>query len=310
MSVDVQHAAAAHDRARSRSGCWPFRTSCALTTRCSRRSPPAIVRAEDWPQFRGPGGQGASAETGLPLQWSESSNVMWKVPIAGRGWSSPVVAGDRVWLTTAVDEGDVSLRALAFDVETGRQVVNTEVFRKRRALLPEHEEQLGVADADRRRRSRLRALRRRRDRGADDRRRGGLEDALSLRIAARRRRLAGALRRPADLQLRRQRHRVRGGARQADRQGALEDAAAPARRSGLLDAAGDSGRRSRSTGQRRRLPCCRLRSGIRPGDLAGQLRRRLFERAASGVRPRPGLYRDRISGAVAARRAGRRQPAT
>ena len=51
-------------------------------------------------------------------------------------WSSPVVAGNRVWLTTAVDDGDVSLRALAFDVETGRQVVNTEVFRKRRSLLP------------------------------------------------------------------------------------------------------------------------------------------------------------------------------
>ena len=95
-----------------------------------------VVRAEDWPQFRGPGGQGASAETGLPLQWSESRNVTWKVPVPGRGWSSPVVAGDRVWLTTAVDDGDISLRALAFDVATGREVVNTEVFRKRRSLLP------------------------------------------------------------------------------------------------------------------------------------------------------------------------------
>jgi outer membrane protein assembly factor BamB len=96
----------------------------------------SVVRAEDWPQFRGPGGQGTSTETGQPLQWSEAKNVAWKVPVAGRGWSSPVVVGDRVWVTTAVDEGDVSLRALAFDVETGRQVVNTEVFRKRRSLLP------------------------------------------------------------------------------------------------------------------------------------------------------------------------------
>ena len=79
------------------------------------------------------------------------------------------------------------------------------------------EEQLGVADADRRRRSRLRALRRRRHGGADDRRRGGLEGALSLRVAAWRRRVAGDLRRSADLQLRRQRRRVRRRARQADR---------------------------------------------------------------------------------------------
>ena len=60
----------------------------------------ASVRAEDWPQFRGPTGQGHSTERGLPLEWSESRNVVWKTPVPGRGWSSPVVAGGRVWLTT------------------------------------------------------------------------------------------------------------------------------------------------------------------------------------------------------------------
>ncbi|MQA29808.1 MAG: PQQ-binding-like beta-propeller repeat protein [Luteitalea sp.] len=94
-----------------------------------------VARADDWPQFRGPSGQGASAEKGLPLHWNESNNVKWKSPVAGRGWSSPVIAGDRAWLTTAVDDGDVSLRALAFDIETGRQVVSTEVFRKPRSPL-------------------------------------------------------------------------------------------------------------------------------------------------------------------------------
>ena len=49
------------------------------------------VLAEDWPQFRGPGGQGHSSEQGLPLEWSETKNVAWKVPVPGRGWSSPVV---------------------------------------------------------------------------------------------------------------------------------------------------------------------------------------------------------------------------
>ena len=82
--------------------------------------------ADDWPAFRGPTGQGHSVERGLPIEWSEGENVAWKTPVAGRGWSSPVVADGRVWLTTA-DEG--SLRLLAFDTETGREVINVEVFR-------------------------------------------------------------------------------------------------------------------------------------------------------------------------------------
>jgi outer membrane protein assembly factor BamB len=60
----------------------------------------------NWPQWRGPEGQGVSAETGLPSQWSATDNVAWKTPIPGRGHSSPVVWGNRVFLTTAI-EGDV-----------------------------------------------------------------------------------------------------------------------------------------------------------------------------------------------------------
>src|SRR5262245_42469728 len=86
------------------------------------------VSAEDWPEFRGPGGQGHSTERGVPLEWSETQNIVWKSPVPGRGWSSPVVANGRVWLTTATENGR-SLRALAFDQETGREIVNVEVFR-------------------------------------------------------------------------------------------------------------------------------------------------------------------------------------
>ena len=57
--------------------------------------------ADDWPEFRGPGGQGHSDAVGLPLEWSETQNVAWKVPVEGRAWSSPVVIGDQVWVTTA-----------------------------------------------------------------------------------------------------------------------------------------------------------------------------------------------------------------
>jgi outer membrane protein assembly factor BamB len=94
------------------------------------------AHAEDWPQFRGPTGQGHSTERNLPLEWSESKNVLWKTPLPGRGWSSPVVVGGRVWLTSAVrDRNGASLRALAYDAATGREAVNVELFRLRDAAL-------------------------------------------------------------------------------------------------------------------------------------------------------------------------------
>jgi outer membrane protein assembly factor BamB len=64
----------------------------------------------------------------VPLEWSESRNVAWKVPVAGRGWSSPAVAGGRVWVTTAVTGKTTSLRVLAYAVETGRLERDIEVF--------------------------------------------------------------------------------------------------------------------------------------------------------------------------------------
>ncbi|MCH2375878.1 MAG: PQQ-like beta-propeller repeat protein [Planctomycetes bacterium] len=84
--------------------------------------------AEDWPQFRGPGGQGHAASTVLPLHWSESENVVWKVFVPGVGHSSPIVSGDQVWLTSAVDDGR-SLRVLCFRRPTGEVVHDLELFR-------------------------------------------------------------------------------------------------------------------------------------------------------------------------------------
>ena len=95
------------------------------------------LTAEQWPQFRGPGGQGESNAARLPLEWSETSNVAWKVPVPGLGWSSPVVADGRVWLTTAIEDdprkGDVSLRLLGYDESSGRELVNVAVFTVRSA---------------------------------------------------------------------------------------------------------------------------------------------------------------------------------
>lgn len=96
----------------------------------ARPSPPIVASYRmpgDWPQFRGPDGQGHAGQCGLPLRWSETDNVRWKVPVPGRGWSSPVVLGDRIWITTATDSGR-SLRAVSIDRQTGRLLYDVEVF--------------------------------------------------------------------------------------------------------------------------------------------------------------------------------------
>ena len=56
-----------------------------------------LAREANWPQFRGPGARGISTSTNLPEQWSATENVAWKAEIPGRGWSSPIVWGDRVF---------------------------------------------------------------------------------------------------------------------------------------------------------------------------------------------------------------------
>ncbi len=87
---------------------------------------------DDWPEFRGPSGQGISNERGLPVTWSETKNVQWKVEIPGRGWSSPAIAGERIWLTTATEEGR-SLRAIILDRKTGAILKDIELFRLKSA---------------------------------------------------------------------------------------------------------------------------------------------------------------------------------
>jgi outer membrane protein assembly factor BamB len=115
---------------------------------------PAASAAEDWPQFRGPTGQGVVAGS-LPVEWQEDVNLKWKTKIYGRGWSSPIVANGRIWLTTAeehaADEAkrqallksveklpvaeqmvafeSVTLAALELDLATGKLLRRIELFR-------------------------------------------------------------------------------------------------------------------------------------------------------------------------------------
>ena len=87
-----------------------------------------LAGAQDWPGFRGLWHQGVSQETNVPITWSESQNIAWKVAVPGAGWSSPVISGGKLFLTTA-DEGGLSRRVLCYDAKTGKLLWNTEVFR-------------------------------------------------------------------------------------------------------------------------------------------------------------------------------------
>lgn len=113
------------------------------------------ILAADWPQFRGPVGDGVAINAQIPTEWSEADNVRWKVATPGRGWSSPVIADGRVWLTSAIERGidkklkeklrsekfagnpmkaelnivgEISLRLLGLDAETGELMLDRELL--------------------------------------------------------------------------------------------------------------------------------------------------------------------------------------
>ena len=91
-----------------------------------------IVASDTWPQFRGPGGQGHAGESVVPVEFNEKKNIVWKSSIPGLGWSSPVVAGGEIWVTTAVKNtptgNGVSLQAIGLDSQTGRMLHRVELF--------------------------------------------------------------------------------------------------------------------------------------------------------------------------------------
>jgi len=98
-------------------------------------APVQPVDAGDWTQFRGPGGEGHSDAKGLPTEWSEQKNVVWKVPLPGSGWSSPVLAAGKLYLTAAIAEGgktgasvDRRLHVFCLDAKTGKTIWDRDVF--------------------------------------------------------------------------------------------------------------------------------------------------------------------------------------
>ncbi|MGE3310520.1 MAG: PQQ-binding-like beta-propeller repeat protein [Limisphaerales bacterium] len=109
---------------------------------------PTALAQENWPGFRGPGARGVGESAKLPIAWGTGTNIAWRTPIPGRGWSSPIVWGDRIFLTTAVSEGELEApkkglyfggdraeppphrhqwRVLGLDAATGKVLWSTEV---------------------------------------------------------------------------------------------------------------------------------------------------------------------------------------
>ena len=88
----------------------------------------SAANAENWPGFRGPTRQGLSSEKGLPTKWSPTENVAWKTDIPGAGWSSPIVFGDHVFVTSTID--DTSCRVICLDRRSGKILWNKEVFQQ------------------------------------------------------------------------------------------------------------------------------------------------------------------------------------
>jgi outer membrane protein assembly factor BamB len=92
---------------------------------------PAVLGQENWPEFRGPTGEGQSESSRLPLHWGPDQNVLWKVALPGSGWSSPIVLQGVIYLTAALFDGSGnlgSLRMLAYDLASGGLIWNQEVF--------------------------------------------------------------------------------------------------------------------------------------------------------------------------------------
>ncbi len=119
--------------------------------------------AGDWAQFRGPGGLGISDETGLPLTWSSEENLIWKTPLPGYGASSPIVVGDKIFVTCyggygvggedAGDQANLKLHLVCCDRASGEVVWNKSVDpqlpeKPYQQFLPEHGYASGTPASD------------------------------------------------------------------------------------------------------------------------------------------------------------------
>ena len=105
-----------------------------------------FISAKEWTKFRGPTGDGHVTVKSIPLKWSDTENVKWKVSVPGKGWSSPVISKGKIYLTSAVAEGDNQdaadvhreLRVICYDSSDGKELWDTTVFEQKPLKRPIH----------------------------------------------------------------------------------------------------------------------------------------------------------------------------
>lgn len=92
-----------------------------------------MIAGDSWPQFRGPSGQGYASDAVVPVEFNEKKNLVWKTEIPGLGWSSPVIYGDQIWVTSAVKTNELgselSLQAIGINLQSGRIMHQVELFK-------------------------------------------------------------------------------------------------------------------------------------------------------------------------------------
>ncbi len=94
-------------------------------------SPLSAPASDYWPEFRGSTAEGHAADAKVPLLWSTNKNIRWRIPVEGKAWSSPVVAENCIYVTTALETGeDITLEARCFSLTEGTEVWRREVFKK------------------------------------------------------------------------------------------------------------------------------------------------------------------------------------
>ncbi|HEY2883535.1 MAG TPA: PQQ-binding-like beta-propeller repeat protein [Pirellulales bacterium] len=86
-----------------------------------------LAAGENWPQFRGPNGDGISDASDLPVKFGEAENLRWKTPMPGKAWSSPVVWGKQIWLTNATEDGK-EIYFVCVDLDSGKVIYNTKLW--------------------------------------------------------------------------------------------------------------------------------------------------------------------------------------
>ncbi|MDP4291407.1 MAG: PQQ-binding-like beta-propeller repeat protein [Bacteroidota bacterium] len=96
------------------------------------------VRAQqdNWTHFRGSNLNGISLTAQAPIRWNDSTNIMWKTDIEGKGWSSPVVWGNQVWVTTAIENGK-KLQGICLDIDSGKKIYDLDLFQPD-SIFPKH----------------------------------------------------------------------------------------------------------------------------------------------------------------------------